>query len=133
MVKRIGKFFLVGITGFVINNGGLWLLYSQLGIALFFASPLSISMAIVNNYIFHHYYTWKKNRDKRRFTFKQGLWRYFVTASFSAGINYVVLIVLSEIFSVYYLTANVIGILAGSIFNFTLSEKWIFAEIISED
>ena len=54
------------------------------------------------------------------------MWRYYVTASLSATINYITLIVLSEYVGIYYLIANLIGIGIGIIFNFGLGEFWVF-------
>ena len=133
VIKRFIKFGLVGALGMFVNNFVLWLFHDLLAVMLFIASPIAIAVAIFNNYFFNSYFTWKKNIKKRKFTFTQGLWRYYLTASVSGALNYFTLILLTAFTSMHYILANIVGILAGMLINFIFSEKWVFSEMTSEN
>ncbi len=123
---RFIKFGLIGSTGIVVNTSALWVFHALFNIPVFFASPLAIALAIFNNFTWNDRFTWKENRGKRKFTYGHRLWKYYVSASLGAFINYVTLIVLSTFLGLNYLISNLIGILFGMISNFILSELWVF-------
>jgi dolichol-phosphate mannosyltransferase len=129
VIKRFFKFGLVGGVGMVVNNLVLWLMHDLVNTVLFIASPIAIAVAILNNYTLNSFFTWKKNRKNRKFTYLQGLWRYYLTASVSGSLNYLTLLLLTHFTGMYYIYANIIGIFIGMIINFTVSEKWVFSEI----
>ncbi|MCB0281764.1 MAG: GtrA family protein [Calditrichae bacterium] len=128
VLVRFFKFGLVGISGMVVNNAVLWLLHDFFEAALFIASPVAIAVAILNNYTLNGIFTWNKNIHIRKFSYKQGLWRYYFTASISGGLNYITLLLLTHLTGMYYIYANIIGIFIGMIINFTVSEKWVFSQ-----
>ena len=133
IIKRFIKFGLVGALGVLVNNFVLWLFHDVLNWILFIASPIAIIVAIFNNYVFNSFFTWKKNLKNRKYTFYQGLWRYYLAASVSGLINYLTLIILTYATGMYYLYANMIGILIGMLINFIVSEKWVFADLSAEN
>jgi putative flippase GtrA len=126
-VRRFMGFALVGLTGFVVNNSILWATKEILHLSLFVGSPIAIIIAIMNNYTWNYLFTWRHNISNRKFGFRQGLWRYYLVSSIAASINYFILMGLVYLGDVYYLTANISGILAGMMINFVFSEKWVFA------
>ncbi|HHJ52888.1 MAG TPA: GtrA family protein [Caldithrix abyssi] len=125
-IVRFIKFGVIGATGIVVNTSVLWILHEWLGLAVFLASPLAIGLAIFNNFTWNDRFTWKENRDRRKYTYWHRLWKYYLSASLGGAINYVSLLVLTEFFSFNYLIANLSGILLGMVSNFSLSEWWVF-------
>ena len=125
-LKRIIKFGIVGSSGIIVNSAVLWIAHDLLGLILYFASPVAIVAAIFNNFNLNDYWTWSEHRSERRHNYVHRLWRYYLSASLGAGLNYIVLITLSKIWGVYYLFANLVGIFTGMTTNFLLSEFWVF-------
>jgi dolichol-phosphate mannosyltransferase len=125
-VKRFIKFGIVGASGIVVNSGILWFGHDVLELPLAVASVFAVIVAIYNNFTFNDIWTWRNKYHKRKHNYLHRLWRYYLSASFSAAINYIVLLSLTEFFNVYYLLANLAGIFVGMIFNFLLGEHWVF-------
>ncbi len=125
-IKRFVKFGIVGTSGIVVNSGILWFGHDIMEMPVAIASVFAVALAIFNNFTFNDLWTWRSKNSKRRHTYLHRLWRYYLSASFSAALNYIILIVLTEFFDVYYLLANLAGIICGMIFNFLLGEYWVF-------
>ena len=123
---RFLKFGVVGTSGIFVNMFFLWLAHEQFGLPLAIASPIAVAIAIFNNFTLNNYWTWSDKTREKKFPFLHRLWRYYVSASLGSLINYVTLILLTEIFGVYYLLANLFGIFLGMASNFLLGEFWVF-------
>ncbi len=122
---RLFKFGIVGSSGILVNNGILFLLV-YLRFEPYFASPIAIAVAIFNNFTWNDVWTWGEERESRHFSYLQRLLRYYISASLGAGINYALLLILTYIFHVELLLANLTGIAFGMISNFLLGEFWVF-------
>ncbi|NOX65274.1 MAG: GtrA family protein [Chlorobi bacterium] len=125
-IIRFVKFGIVGGSGLFVNMFLLWFGKEVLSLPLTIASLIAIGISIFTNFVLNNFWTWKDNSTKNKYSFFHRMWRYYVTASLSATINYITLIVLSEYVGIYYLIANLIGIGFGIIFNFGLGEFWVF-------
>jgi len=125
-IIRFVKFGIVGTSGIAVNTGMLWLLKGKLGIPLTVAPVFAIGTAVFSNFVLNNYWTWNENKEIRKHGFFNSLWRYYLSASLGALINYVVLLLLSEFMGFHYLIANLIGIFFGMISNFMLGEFWVF-------
>lgn len=123
---RFIKFGIIGLSGIVVNTAVLWLLHTYAGIDIFLASPLAIAVAIFNNFSWNDRFTWKENRENRHNRYIQRLWKYYFSAALGAFLNYLMLIVLTLQFDLFYLLSNLAGILTGMVSNFLLSEFWVF-------
>lgn len=131
-IIRFVKFGVVGGSGLFVNMFLLWLCKDLLGLPLTIASLIAIGVSILTNFILNNYWTWKDNEQNQKYTFFHRMLRYYISASFSAIINYVALIMLTELAGIYYLISNLIGIGLGTIFNFGLGEFWVFKKIDQE-
>ncbi len=123
---RFIKFGIVGISGIGVNTGILWFLKGHLEIPLEVAPVFAIGAAVFTNYILNNYWTWNENKTYRQHNFFHRLWRYYLSASFGALINYVALLSLTNILGIHYLLSNLGGIFLGMISNFVLGEFWVF-------
>jgi len=128
-ILRFIKFGIVGTSGIAINTGVLWLFKGVLGVPLAIAPIFAIGTAVFSNFILNNYWTWNKNKHIRKHTFIHRLWRYYLSASLGALINYSVLLLLTNYFGIYYLIANLAGIFLGMISNFMLGEFWVFKSV----
>lgn len=125
LIVRFIKFGIVGGSGIVVNMGILWLCHDLIGLIIPIASIFSVGISILTNFLLNDIWTWKTEENKTH-SFFQRMLRYYISASLGAGINYAVLIILTEFLGIYYLLSNLIGILGGTVSNFVFSEFWVF-------
>lgn len=125
-IIRLVKFGVVGGSGVFVNMFLLWVCKDHLNLPLSIASLIAIGISIFTNFILNNYWTWKESSEKHKYSFIHRMWRYYLSASIAAIINYVVLIVLSEFLGIHYLVSNLIGIALGTLINFGLGEFWVF-------
>lgn len=133
LIRRFIRFVIVGGSGIIVNSAVLWSLHDKQHLPLWFASPLAIAVAIFYNFILNDLWTWREYRTHRQFTFLNRLWRYYLSATLGALINYGLLLLLTHRFEMYYQIANLIGIAAGTFSNFTLSDRWVFKKFAYSD
>ena len=125
-IIRFIKFGIVGTSGIAINTGVLWLLKGLLGVPLAIAPIFAIGTAVFSNFLLNNYWTWNENKHIRKHSFFHRLWRYYLSASLGALINYTVLLSLTNYLDIHYLIANLAGIFIGMVSNFLLGEFWVF-------
>ncbi len=112
---RFLKFALVGLSGIVVNEFFAFVFHTFLPLYLVFIASAEIS--ILSNFILNHKITFES-----RVSIRQALPRYNLIALVGLVINVSTALYLS-IF-VYYLLANLIGIIIAFVFNYILSEKY---------
>jgi dolichol-phosphate mannosyltransferase len=125
-VQRFIRFGIVGASGILVNSGALWLFHEQGKIPLWLASPLAIAVAIYYNFTLNDLWTWRASKAFRQYTYFERVWRYYLSALIGAAVNYLILMSLHNYYDVHYLIANLIGIAAGMVSNFILSDRWVF-------
>jgi len=125
-IIRFIKFGIVGTSGIAVNTSVLWLLKGQLGVPLAIAPIFAIGTAVFSNFLLNNYWTWNENKAIRKHAFFHRLWRYYLSASLGATINYITLLLLTNIFEIHYLIANLAGIVLGMVSTFLLGEFWVF-------
>lgn len=129
LLFRGTKFNLVGWLGMVVNSGCLYFFKGILGVPLIPASLLSIEIAIIHNFIWHRYWTWKDRKSDHPLPFLKQLIVYnLMTGLVDLVVNVTILWVLTTFFGVYYLIANIAGMIMGPFIKFWLNEKIIFKE-----
>ena len=125
--KRVFKFGIVGITGIVVNLGILYLLVEFFSLNKDLASPVAIEISILNNFIWNDLWTFGSSDDRK----VSGRWRrlaaFNIVSVGGAVINYGIFLVLTTGFAVYYLAAQLIGILIAFVWNFFINRRltWI--------
>jgi len=125
-IIRFIKFGIVGTSGIAVNTSVLWVLKGLLGVPLSIAPIFAIGTAVFSNFLLNNYWTWNENKQIRKHSFFHRLWRYYLSASLGALINYVVLLSLTNFLDIHYLIANLAGIFIGMVSNFLLGEFWVF-------
>jgi dolichol-phosphate mannosyltransferase len=126
-LRRIAKFQSVAWLGTLVNLGFLWALKGQLNVPLVAAGACAIELAIIHNFTWHYFLTWRDRVAHTARDYFTRLLKYnLVTASIDFVINLTVLYVLVKFFGIHYLVANIIGMLGGPIFKFLLNEFLIF-------
>ena len=121
---RFIKFCLVGGSGIGVNMGLLWLLTELAGLPYYISAAISIETAIISNFLLNNFFTF---RDRRSPTIKSNLHRllkFNLVSLGGLGINLGILLLLTEVFGVYYLISNLCGIAVAALWNYTLSTWW---------
>jgi len=123
---RILKFGLVGITGVGVNMGMLYILTEYLQIIYIISSLIAIEISILSNFFLNDLWTWG-DRAKKSF------WERFIQYHISVGLtaimaNWLILLILTELFGIYYLISNLIGIAVGTLSNYILNDLWTFKQ-----
>ncbi|RLC37140.1 hypothetical protein DRH29_02975 [candidate division Kazan bacterium] len=127
LIFRGTKFNLVGWAGMLVNSGCLYLLKGVLGVPLIPASLIAIEIAIVHNFFWHRYWTWKDRNGNGEKPFLIQLLTYnLMTGAVDLVANVTVLWMLTTMFGVYYLISNIFGMIMGPFIKFWLNEKVIF-------
>ncbi|MGQ9787973.1 MAG: glycosyltransferase [Candidatus Hadarchaeaceae archaeon] len=119
---RILKFMTVGVSGIAVNNGVLWLLVSLNIMSPFFAEIFSIESSILSNFTLNNLWTFK-GRKSGGIIYR--LLKYHGSVLVGAIVNYAVFVLLLTA-GLHILVANTIGILVGFIFNYLLSETFVW-------
>lgn len=123
MDSSILRFAIVGGFGTIVNTGYLILFKEFIGLPLWASSLLAIAIAMTFNFILNDAYTFGAEKIKiLRYA------QFVCVSSIGVAINLCVLIGLTSI-GLYYLVANVVGILCAFAFNYTLSKRIIWGEI----
>lgn len=123
---RIIKFALVGGIGVLVNMGILYLLTTYFNVYYVISSLIAIEVSIISNFLLNNFWTWK---DRNKKSFMMRFLQYHLSVALAAFLlNWLLLIFLTEVFGVYYLLSNLIGICIGMIFNFILNDLWTFKQ-----
>ncbi len=123
---RFFRFGIIGLSGIFVNSSILWFLHHRLGFPLWLSPIFAILGAIFYNFNLNNFFTWNDATYSRKFNYTNRLWRYYLSAALGAILNYIILIGLTNVVHMHYLYANIIGILAGTLSNFILSDRWVF-------
>lgn len=127
---RGSKFILVGWIGMIVNSGCLYLFKGVLGFPLIPASLMAIEIAIVHNFFWHRNWTWRdRNGDENQSLLRQLLTYNLMTGSVDLVANVTVLWLLTTFLGIYYMIANIAGMIVGPFIKFWLNEKVIFKEM----
>ncbi len=119
---RFLRFASVGCSGVLVNMATLWLLHDELGLPLEPSSIIAISLAIVNNFLWNNFWTFRASHILARRVAQ------FVTISLvGMAINVSVLKGLVH-FGNYYLVANLAGILIATAWNFVANSRWTWGD-----
>jgi len=123
-LARFGKFCLVGASGVVVNEGLLWLLRQFGGLPLALASAISVEAAIISNYTFNDYFTFRDRRLPGARPFLTRLVKFNLISLGGLGLNIGVLLLFTHAFGFHYLLANLCGIAVAILWNYFVNFWW---------
>jgi putative flippase GtrA len=122
LVRRFGKFGIVGATGVGVNTAVLWLLTHGLTLHYLVASPIAIEIALCTNYLLNNNWTFLDFRAG--IVNRSGLARYHAVSLGGMAINVAILHVLVTWVGLPVIVANLAGIGVATLWNFSLSVSW---------
>jgi putative flippase GtrA len=117
ITRRFQKFLLVGAIGLAVNQGALFALVDQAGLAVAMASPIAIFLSMIVTFTLNERWTWQDRGHGRI------LHRALLYGSINSGgllINWLTLISLEQV-GLNYLVANLIGAGIAAVWNFSLN------------
>jgi putative flippase GtrA len=122
------KFNVVGVGGFALQAGALFLLtHITHSISYLTATVLAVELAVLNNFVWHQLWTW---RDRPSSTVNETLRRLakfnITTGLVSIAGNLVFMSILVGRLGVAIVLANLISVLACSLLNFILADRLAF-------
>ena len=125
--KTFIKFLAVGATGVAVNLGFFTLLLF-LGLNKFVASPISIEISIISNFIFNNYWTFRDRNTKDKTRIK-GL-KFNTVSLLSLILSYGTFVTLSLFFpDVQPQVHQFIGIIPATLINYFLNSYWTFKHV----
>lgn len=123
--RRFYLFALVGLSGMFVNMSVYTFLY-HLKINVALAGTISAFVAMISNFILNDRYTWP---DIRECSLLKRFCKFIATSTVGVIIDVNILSVLYYVFHFNYLSANIIGILSGTIWNFTINNTWTWQKV----
>jgi putative flippase GtrA len=127
--KRFVKFGIVGGSGVVVNVGLLHFFTTTLRLDYRVASVFAIECAVVNNFLWNYFWTWRDRRAQSKRSFVSMLFKFHLSSGFTAMlVNWGLLVLLTEALHMYYHVSNLIGIGCGAVVNFILGHYWVFSK-----
>jgi dolichol-phosphate mannosyltransferase len=136
-VIRFVKFGVVGGSGVVVNVGLLHAFTSFAGLDYRIASIVAIECAVVNNFLWNYFWTWKDRRTDSKRSFAYMLFKFHLSSGVTAlVVNWGLLVLLTEVLRLdyhiskvpNYHVSNLIGIGFGAVVNFLIGHFWVFSK-----
>lgn len=127
--KRFISFTFVGISGIFVNSAILYYAKEYLYVPIPIASLIAIQIAIINNFVWNHRFTWTDRDMKGIKAIRIGLIRFTLVSWIAGGLNWVILLLLHHYVGIHYLLANLIAIFVASILNYFLNDLWTFRQV----
>ncbi|SFW29914.1 glycosyltransferase family 2 protein [Nitrosovibrio sp. Nv17] len=122
--KTFIKFAIVGLSGVIVNLGVFTLLL-QAGVNKYLASPISIEVSIITNFLLNNYWTfrWRRSQDHVRI---KGL-KFNMVSLVSLLVSYSTFVTLSMLFPETPPTVHQLaGIAPAMLINYFLNSYWTF-------
>ena len=117
---RAARFAAVGVTGVGVNTASLYVLHAWEQMPLIPATVLSVELAVLSNYFLNSRWTFAgQERSLRR------LVRFNVASLGALAVNTVCVWLLVRA-GIYFLVADLVGIVVGFVVNFSLSVAWVW-------
>ena len=134
VIGRVIRFQVVAWVGTVVNLAVLYLLHGRLGVSLPVAGAAAIEVAIVHNFTWYYFTTWRDRVAPGGRDYFGRLLRYnVVTASIDFVVTLGMLWVLVEFAGVHYLVADLAGMVAAPVVKFFANEFLLFKRVAADD
>jgi len=126
-LARFIKFCLVGASGVLVNIGLLALLTEVAGLFYILSATIGIEVSIITNFLLNNYFTFADRRHGQRSLFNR-LLRFNLVSLAGVGINLGILGLFTEVWGVFYIVSNLIGIVAATIWNYLVNNWWTWKQ-----
>jgi putative flippase GtrA len=118
--SRVLKFAVVGGSGVVINMSALYVLSRWVGLPLVVASALAVELAAISNYLLNDSWTFAtRSPTLRRFA------KFNAASLLGLALNVLSVWLLTRL-GLYFLVADLVGIIVGFTTNYVFSVSWVW-------
>lgn len=123
MLVRWGRFNVVGLAGFTLQLGVLWLLARVIGMQYLVATAIAVEISLLHNFVWHETWTWKgmavEHRGRRlvRFHLANGI------LSIASNVLFTWWLMQTGL---PLLLANTAAVAVTALLNFALATGWVF-------
>lgn len=115
----------------MVNMGFFFVFTRYADIRIEFASPMAIEISILCNFFLNNIWTFRRRDTKVGLGGR--ILRYHLVTALAGGVNYVTLLLLTNVAGMHDLLSNLIGIGLGTFINFFLSSFWTWRTNDSPD
>lgn len=124
MLARWWRFNAVGIAGFTVQLGALWVFTDRWGIPYLLSTMLAVEIAVLHNFLWHEAWTWRGLAVEER-------WRRLARFHIANGLvsiasNVLLTWVLKQFLGLPLLVANATAVALTALLNFALAAAWVF-------
>lgn len=126
---RVGIFTLVGVAGYLVQTGVLWVLVGGRGWAVVPATLVATEAAVLHNFIWHLRWTWADRPAGPREAAARMVRFNVSNGGFSLVGGAAIMALLADVVGVHYLAANLAAVLVVSIVNFLASDRFVFTPV----
>jgi len=124
MLLRWWRFNAVGLAGFTLQLGALWLFARVWGIQYLLATAMAVELALLHNFVWHEAWTWKGLAVEGRWS---RLARFHLANGFvSIASNVLFTWLLIDCFGMPLLISNTVAVAVTALLNFALAAAWVF-------
>ncbi len=120
------KYSIVGLSGVVINQWGLWLGVEQCNLTHKYSLILGIELSILTNFVLNNYWTFKEKSPSGFLYLLRRLFLFNFVCLTGAVINYSVAIFFEIKFGLSIYWGNLIGIVIATAWNYIINVKLIW-------
>lgn len=122
------KFNLVGLLGFALQTGALFVLtHAAPRVSYLAATAMAVELAVLNNFVWHHLWTWSDRPSFTKGETLRRLWKFNVTTGLvSITGNLLLMSVLVGRLGLPIVGANLVTVAACSILSFFLADRIAF-------
>lgn len=116
------KYTLVGSMGLILDMASLFVFVEYVHMHVLIASALAFMISVINNFIFHKYWTFK---DKSHH-FKKQFVSFFVISIINLGITVFCMYIFVDVFGIWYMISKLITATIVLIWSYTANKIWTF-------
>ena len=122
--KTFMRFVTVGASGVLVNLGSFTVLISS-GLNKFLASPISIELSIISNFLLNNFWTFSERKTKHRFHIKE--LKFNIVSLIALGISYSTFVMLNLLLpNEAPQIHQALGIILATLANYFLNSYWTF-------
>jgi dolichol-phosphate mannosyltransferase len=133
MPRRFLKYAVVGLSGMVTNQCGVWVAINGLNLAESRALVWGIEISILSNFILNNYWTFRDVRLRGLVKVLRGLVSFNTICLGGAFINYASALFFLEKFGRTIYVANLLGVFFGTIWNYIVNSHMTWTNSITAD
>ena len=123
MYKQFFKFVIVGIINTLINLLILYILTEFFGVYYMLSAVIAFLFAVTNSFLLNKTWTFE---EYIKYKIKYKYIQFIIISIIALVINLILLYILVEYFDIWYMAAQIVGVLSNLLVNFFGNKLWTF-------